>query len=237
MLTDIRSAEIIKYASNAMLATRISFMNQLSHLCEKTGADIKAVSRGLGLDSRIGPRFLYAGLGFGGSCLPKDVKALIATLKQHGCESDLFEAVHRINERQKTMVVDKLKSVLNIDGSRIAMWGLSFKPKTDDIREAPSLDIVTELQRLGASVQAFDPIAIPNAKKVLRDVRFFDDPYETARDCDALILVTEWDEFRNLDMAAVKSLLAKPIVVDGRNIYDPLEMKKIGFVYLGIGRG
>jgi len=236
MITDIRSAEIIKYASNAMLATRISFMNQISHLCEKTGADIKAVSRGLGLDSRIGPRFLYAGLGFGGSCLPKDVKALIATLKQHGCNADLFEAVHRINERQKTVVVEKLKSVLDISGSRVAVWGLSFKPKTDDIREAPSLKIIAELQRLGASIHAFDPIALPNAKKVLTDVRFFDDPYETVRDCDALILVTEWDEFRNLDMKSVKDLLNKPIVVDGRNIYDPLEMKQLGFTYLSIGR-
>ena len=236
MITDIRSAEIIKYASNAMLATRISFMNQLSHLCEKTGADIKAVSRGLGLDSRIGPRFLYAGLGFGGSCLPKDVKALIATLKQHDCDADLFEAVHRINEQQKTVVVEKLKSVLDIGGSRIAVWGLSFKPKTDDIREAPSLKIIAELQRQGASIHAFDPIAIPNAKKILKDVRFFDDPYETVRDCDALILVTEWDEFRNLDMQSIKNLLKKPIVVDGRNIYEPVEMKKLGFTYLSIGR-
>ena len=236
MVTDIRSAEIIKYASNAMLATRISFMNQISHLCEKTGADIKAVSRGLGFDSRIGPRFLYAGLGFGGSCLPKDVKALIATLKQHGCDADLFEAVHRINERQKTVVVEKLKSVLDISGSCVAVWGLSFKPKTADIRDAPSLKIIAELQRLGASIHTFDPIAIPNAKKVLKDVRFFDDPYETIRDCDALILVTEWDEFRNLDMQTIKDLLKKPIVVDGRNIYDPVEMKKLGFTYLSIGR-
>ncbi|MEW6672378.1 MAG: UDP-glucose/GDP-mannose dehydrogenase family protein [Thermodesulfobacteriota bacterium] len=236
MITDIRSAEIIKYASNAMLATRISFMNQLSHLCEKTGADIKAVSRGLGLDSRIGPRFLYAGLGFGGSCLPKDVKALIATLKQHGCDAELFEAVHQINERQKIVVVDKLKSVLNISGSCVAVWGLSFKPKTDDIREAPSLKIIAELQRLGASIHSFDPIAIPNAQKVLKDVRFFDDPYETVRDCDALILVTEWDEFRNPDMKTVKDLLKRPIIVDGRNIYDPEEMKRMGFTYLCIGR-
>jgi len=236
MVTDIRSAEIIKYASNAMLATRISFMNQLSRLCEKTGADIKAVSRGLGLDNRIGPRFLYAGLGFGGSCLPKDIKALIATLKQHGCDADLFEAVQRINERQKTVVVEKLKSVLDISGSRVAVWGLSFKPKTDDIREAPSLNIITELQRLGATIHAFDPISIPNAQKVLNGVLFFDDPYATVRNCDALILVTEWDEFRNLDMQAVKCLLNKPIVVDGRNIYDPVEMKKLGFTYLSIGR-
>jgi len=236
IITDIKSAEIIKYAGNAMLATRISFMNQLSHLCDKTGADIKDVSRGIGLDSRIGPRFLHAGVGYGGSCFPKDVKALISTLKKCDCDADLFEAVHRINEKQKTVVVEKLKSVMKIDGSTIAVWGLSFKPKTDDIRDAPSLKIIEDLKSLGARINAFDPVAIENTKKVLKDVAFFDDPYETLRDCDALIVATEWDEFRNPDMKAVKSLLKKPVIVDGRNIYDPKEMKKLGFTYIGIGR-
>jgi UDPglucose 6-dehydrogenase len=219
-----------------MLATRISFMNQLAHLCEKTGADIRDVSKGMGLDSRIGSRFLHAGLGFGGSCFPKDVKALIATLKASDCESDLFEAVHRINEMQRTIAVDKLQSVLEVSNSTIAIWGLSFKPKTDDIREAPSLTIITDLQKKGATIHAFDPIAADNARKILKDVNYFEDPYETIRDCDALIVVTEWDEFRNLDMRAVKVLLRKPIIVDGRNIYDPHEMRKMGFTYLGIGR-
>lgn len=236
MITDVKSAEIIKYAGNAMLATRISFMNHLSHLCDKTGADIKDVSRGIGLDSRIGPRFLHAGVGYGGSCFPKDVRALISTLKKYGCDADLFEAVHRINEKQKIVVVEKLKSVLPINGTTIAIWGLSFKPKTDDIREAPSLKIIEELQKLGAKINAFDPVATENAKKVLKDVAFFNDPYETIRGCDALIVATEWDEFRNPDMKVIKSLLKKPVIVDGRNIYDPAEMKKLGFTYIGIGR-
>jgi len=236
MVTDIKSAEIIKYASNAMLATRISFMNQLSHLCEKTGADIKQVSKGMGLDDRIGPRFLQAGIGYGGSCFPKDVKALISTLKQNDCDADLFEAVNRINERQKSVVLNKLESVLDLNGSTVAVWGVSFKPKTDDIREAPSIKIIQELQHLGATIHACDPVAIENAKKVLNNVHFFQNPYETIRDCDALIVATEWNEFRNLDMRAVKILLKKPIVIDGRNIYDPIEMKALGFTYMGIGR-
>lgn len=236
MITDIKSAEIIKYASNAMLATRISFMNQISHLCEKTGADIRDVSKGLGFDSRIGSRFLHAGLGYGGSCFPKDVKALIATLKNYDCDADLFEAVHRINEKQKTVAVDKLRSVIDIKDRTIAIWGLSFKPKTDDVREAPAISIITDLQRLGAKIHAYDPIAVENAKKVLNDVIFFKDPYETIRGCDALVVATEWDEFRNLDMETAKTLLKKPIIVDGRNIYSPVELRNMGFTYLGIGR-
>ena len=236
MVTCIKSAELIKYASNSMLATRISFMNQLSHLCEKTGADIKAVSRGLGLDGRIGSRFLHAGIGYGGSCFPKDVKALIATLKEYGCDADLFEAVHKINEKQKTVVVDKLKSVSEIKNSTIAVWGISLKPKTDDIREAPSIQIITELQNKGAKIRAYDPVAMENAKQVFNDVDFFESPYEAIKDCDALIVVTEWDEFRNLDLRAVKVLLKKPVIIDGRNIYDPKEMEKLGFTYLSIGR-
>ena len=236
MITDIRSAEIIKYASNAMLATRISFMNQLSYLCEKTGADIKEVSRGMGLDDRIGSRFLQAGVGYGGSCFPKDMKALIATLKQHDCDFDLFEAVDRINKKQKKIIIEKLKSALTINGSSIAVWGISFKPKTDDIREAPSIKIIEELQNLGAKIHACDPVAIENAKNVLKDVKFFENPYETIRDCDALVVATEWNEFRNLDMRAVKILLKNPIIVDGRNIYNPKELTDLGFKYMGIGR-
>ena len=236
MLTDIKSAEIIKYASNAMLATRISFMNQLSHLCEKTGADIGAVAKGVGLDSRIGSRFLQAGLGYGGSCFPKDIKALVSTLKSHGCQADLFEAVDRINQRQKMVVLDKLQTVLDISHSTIAVWGLSFKPKTDDIREAPAITIIEELQHLGANIHAYDPVSIPNAKRILKDVVFFDDPYEAIRDCDALVVVTEWSEFRNLDLRTIKTLLKAPIIVDGRNIYNPDEMEALGITYLGIGR-
>jgi UDPglucose 6-dehydrogenase len=236
MVTGIRSAEIIKYASNAMLATRISFMNQVAYLCEKTGADIKEVAKGMGFDGRIGPRFLQAGLGFGGSCFPKDIKALIVTLKQYDCDSDLFEAVARINETQKNIAVEKLKSVMEIKDRTIAVWGISFKPKTDDIREAPALKIIKALQKLGAKVHACDPVAIENAKKKLDDVKFFENPYESIRDCDALIIATEWNEFRNLDMRAVKILLKNPIIIDGRNIYDPKEMRALGFEYMGIGR-
>jgi UDPglucose 6-dehydrogenase len=236
MNTDIRSAEIIKYASNAMLANRISFMNQLSFLCEKTGADIKEVAKGMGFDGRIGSRFLQAGIGYGGSCFPKDIKALISTLKQNHCDSDLFEAIDRINEKQKSIVVGKLESILEIKDSTIAVWGISFKPKTDDIREAPSIKIIEQLQNLGAKIHACDPVAINNAKKVLKDVKFFENPYETIRDCDALIVATEWNEFRNLDMRAVKILLKNPIIIDGRNIYNPKEMKNLGFKYMGIGR-
>ena len=236
IITDIKSAELIKYASNAMLATRISFMNQLSYLCEKTGADIKEVSKGMGLDNRIGSRFLQAGIGYGGSCFPKDVKALISTLKQNDCDADLFESVNRINEKQKSVVVNKLKSILNVNNTTIAVWGISFKPKTDDIREAPSLKIIEELQNMGAKVHACDPVAIENAKNVFKNVKFFQNPYETIRDCDALIVATEWNEFRNLDLRAVKILLKNPIIIDGRNIYDPKEMKDLGFIYMGIGR-
>nr|CBX31413.1 UDP-glucose 6-dehydrogenase tuaD [uncultured Desulfobacterium sp.] len=236
MLTDIKSAEIIKYASNAMLASRISFMNQLSFLCDKTGANIRDVSKGLGLDSRIGPRFLHAGIGYGGSCFPKDVKALISTLKKYECDSDLFEAVDRINEKQKSVAVEKLKSVMKLAKTVIAIWGLSFKPKTDDIREAPSIRIIGELQNLGATIHAYDPIAMENAAKALKNVKFFENPYDAAKNCDALVVVTEWDEFRNIDMKAVKSLMKKPVVIDGRNIYDKDELKKLGFTYLGIGR-
>jgi len=237
MVTDVRSAELIKYASNAMLATRISFMNQLSHLCEKTGADIKAVGRGLGLDKRVGSRFLQAGVGYGGSCFPKDVKALISTLKQYECEADLFEAVHRINEGQVSAFLSKIESVLDVEGSTVAVWGISFKPKTDDIREAPALKIIKRLQERGAIVRACDPAAVENAKQELGNVELLENPYETIRDCDALVVVTEWNEFRNLDMRAVKILLKQPILIDGRNIYDPEEMRDLGFTYVGVGRG
>jgi UDPglucose 6-dehydrogenase len=211
-------------------------MNQISYLCEKTGADIKEVAKGMGLDNRIGSRFLQAGIGYGGSCFPKDVRALISTLKQYGCGAELIEAVNRVNEKQKSVVVNKLRSKLDVKGSTIAVWGISFKPKTDDIREAPSLKIIEELQNMGARIHACDPVAIGNAKKILNNVKFFENPYETIRDCDALIVATEWNEFRNLDMRAVKILLKKPIIIDGRNIYDPKEMKDLGFTYVGIGR-
>lgn len=237
LFTDIKSAELIKYASNAMLATRISFMNELSHLCEKVGADIKKVTIGIGLDDRIGPRFLQAGAGYGGSCFPKDVKALIQTIKQYGCETKILEAVEDVNYRQKRSIVPKLKKIIpDLKDKKISIWGLAFKPNTDDMREAPSIVIINELQKLGAKIKAFDPEAVKTAKKIFRDVEYHEDPYDTVKDADALIIVTEWNEFRNLDLKKIKELMKQPNIIDGRNIYEPEEMKKLGFDYIGIGR-
>ncbi|MDA1196441.1 MAG: UDP-glucose/GDP-mannose dehydrogenase family protein [Nanoarchaeota archaeon] len=237
MFTDIKSAEIIKYASNAMLATRISFMNEIAALCEKTGADIKDVAEGMGLDKRIGPRFLQAGIGYGGSCFPKDVKALAKTLEQHDLKSTVITAVEQVNEQQKKSLLPKVKKLVpDLNGKTIAIWGLAFKPKTDDIREAPSITIINQLQEAGATIKAFDPEAEETAKTILQNITYTKDPYEAAIDADALIIVTEWNEFRNLDLKKVKELLNAPNIVDGRNIYDPKDMEKLGFNYIGVGR-
>ena len=237
MFTNVKSAELIKYASNAMLATRISFMNELSRLCEKTGGDIKEVAKGMGLDKRIGPRFLQAGAGYGGSCFPKDVQALIMTLKDEGCDASILEAVEKVNEEQKLSITTKLqKDLPELKGKTIALWGLAFKPKTDDMREAPSLAIIRELQKHGANIKTFDPVAEESAAKLLQNVEYSKTPYDAAEDADALIVVTEWNEFRNLDMRKVKTSMKNPIMIDGRNIYEPTEMKSIGFTYTGVGR-
>jgi len=237
LYTDIKSAELIKYASNAMLATRISFINELSHLAEKVGADIKKVSQGMGLDTRIGSRFLQAGVGYGGSCFPKDVQALIQTMKQHNCNAQILEAVEEANQKQKLSLIPKLKKLVpDLKGKTIAIWGLAFKPKTDDIREAPSLVVITELQKLGAKIKVFDPVAEENAKKTLKDVEYATTPYEAVRNANALVIVTEWDEFRELDKEKIKSLLKQPNIIDGRNIWEPKEMKEMGFNYIGVGR-
>lgn len=237
LFTDTKSAEMIKYASNAMLASRISFMNQLAPLCEKVGADIKAVAKGMGLDERIGPRFLQAGVGYGGSCFPKDVMALMHTMKDNGLHYEIIKAVDEVNERQKKSILPKLmKHMPNLKDKKIAVWGLAFKPKTDDLREAPSLVIIKQLLDEGAKVRAFDPVAQENAQKIFPKIEFGKNPYDTLKGCDALILVTEWDEFRNLDKQKIKSLLKQPIVIDGRNVYEPKEMAELGFVYEGVGR-
>ncbi len=236
-ITDIKSAEMIKYASNAMLATRISFMNEIAQLCEKVGADVKNVAKGVGLDNRIGPRFLQAGMGYGGSCFPKDVKALSELMKQNKVKDKLLSAVNTINEDQRKFIFQKIKKLISpLKGKSIAVWGLAFKPKTDDIREAPSIDIIRELQKSGAKIRAFDPVAKINAKKVLKGVTFCNDPYSTVKGCDALLVATEWNEFRVLDFEHVKRLLKQPNIIDGRNIYEPDEMRKAGFNYLGVGR-
>jgi len=236
-ITDIKSAEMIKYASNAMLATRISFMNEIAQLCEKVGADVKNVAKGVGLDNRIGPRFLQAGMGYGGSCFPKDVKALSELMKQNKVKDKLLSAVNTINEDQRKFIFQKIKKLISpLKGKSIAVWGLAFKPKTDDIREAPSIDIIRELRKSGAKIRAFDPVAKINAKKVLKGVTFCSDPYSTVKGCDALLVATEWNEFRTLDFEHVKRLLKQPNIIDGRNIYEPEEMRKAGFNYVGIGR-
>ncbi len=235
--TSIRTAELIKYASNAMLATRISFMNELSHLAEKVGADIKKVAQGIGLDSRIGPRFLQAGVGYGGSCFPKDVQALIQTLKQNNCEAKILEAVEEVNQKQKESLLPKIKKLVpSLKGKTITIWGLSFKPKTDDIRGASSLVIINQLQKEGALINVFDPEAQEKTKKILKNINYFKTPYESLKNSSCLVIVTEWDEFRSLDKEKIKKLLKEPNVVDGRNVYDVEDMKEAGFNYISVGR-
>lgn len=239
IFTDIASAEMIKYAANAMLATRISFMNEMANLCELVGADISMVREGIGSDSRIGKKFLYAGIGYGGSCFPKDVKAIIQTADQLGYSLELVKAVERINERQKLVLFNKLHRYYNGDlkGKKIAVLGLSFKPNTDDLREAPSLVIIEELLKHGARVQVYDPIAMPKAKLQLGDrVTYMNSIEETIQESEALLLVTEWTQFRTLSPKTLTELMKHPLLIDGRNIYDPEEMRNGGVIYFGIGK-
>lgn len=240
LFTSVPSAEIIKYASNAMLATRISFMNEVSQLCEAVGANVTDVARGMGLDTRIGPRFLHAGCGYGGSCFPKDVKALAQTLEQHGLTSTLLQAVDYINERQKRRVVQKLRGELpTLDGARVAVWGLAFKPRTDDVREAPAITVIEELLRSYARVRAYDPVANENASRVLPEragLEFVDDAYAALEGADALVILTEWDEFREPDYERIRTLMRTPLIIDGRNILVPDDVRALGFRYVSIGR-
>jgi UDPglucose 6-dehydrogenase len=240
MTMDIPSAEISKYAANAMLATRISFMNELSHLCEIAGADIESVRRGIGSDSRIGTAFLYAGIGYGGSCFPKDVKALIYTLKDYGFDAKILSAVEEVNKEQRSLFVNKVVSHLgeNLNGKTFAVWGLAFKPQTDDMREAPAIDIITELRKRGASFKAYDPIAVENAQSIIGNERieYVKNNYDTLEGADALLLLTEWHHFRKPDFDKIKSLMKSPVIFDGRNQYVPAKMKELGFTYFSIGR-
>ncbi len=230
------SAEIVKYASNAFLATKISFINMLTELAEKTGADIRDVAKGMGLDNRIGPRFLHAGIGYGGSCFPKDVKALLATAKEHDLDFSIVEATDRINARQRKRFFEKILKALPKKAT-VALWGLSFKPKTDDMREAPSLDLIPMLLDAGHTVKAFDPEAIENTKKLLPDttVVYAGSPIEAAAGADALVLLTEWDLFRGADLNELKSAMKGKDVFDGRNVYEPGEVAEAGLRYHGIG--
>jgi UDPglucose 6-dehydrogenase len=238
LFMDTRSAELTKYAANAMLATRISFMNDVAALCEKVGADVDLVRKGMGADRRIGYPFLFPGVGYGGSCFPKDVKALVATAQEHGLEFDLLRAVEKTNARQKRLLVDKAKAHFgSLAGKSFALWGLAFKPKTDDLRDAPSLEIIEGLLSAGAKVTVFDPVAMENAKRLLGNrVGFVERPYDALSGVDALFVVTEWNEFRHPDFERMKSLMKSPVVFDGRNVYSPGKMRELGFIWFGVGR-
>ncbi|MFA7172178.1 MAG: UDP-glucose/GDP-mannose dehydrogenase family protein [Kiritimatiellia bacterium] len=237
VVTDIKSAELIKYAANAMLATRISFMNELSHLAEAVGADIKKVALGMGLDKRIGSRFLQAGVGYGGSCFPKDVQALIHTMKESGCHSRILNAVEEVNNDQKLSLIPKVERLVgDLAGKKIAVWGLAFKPKTDDIRNSPALQMIAEMQRRGAVIAAFDPVAESNCRREGVAVEYVQKPLDALVDADCLVLITEWDVFRGLDRAEMKRLMKSPNIADGRNVYDQGEMRSLGFNYLSVGR-
>jgi len=237
VITDIKSAELIKHASNSFLACKISFINAISRICDKVGADVVEVASGMGLDKRISRDFLDAGLGYGGSCFPKDLDAFITISEKLGYNFQLLEAVREINQHQKVFFLDKIKDILwVIKDKTIGILGLSFKPNTDDIRNAPSIDIIKTLQAEGVKIRVYDPQAMKKAKGILNNVKFCKDPYDASQHCDCLLVITEWDEFKELDFTKIKKLLKRPIIIDGRNIYEPRRMEKLGFTYVGIGR-
>ena len=239
IITDIPSAEMIKYAANAMLATRISFMNEIALLCDEVGADVGAVRKGIGADDRIGSRFLYAGCGYGGSCFPKDVKALIKTAEENDCDMQILKAVERVNESQKELLYHRLFRHFDgkISGRKFAVWGLSFKPETDDMREAPALILIDKLCDAGARVKVYDPVAMPECKRRIGNkVEYAENIYEAVADVDALLIVTDWKEFRLPDWKTVILSMISPLIFDGRNIYVPSEMRELGFAYYSIGR-
>ncbi|GAC1421908.1 MAG: UDP-glucose/GDP-mannose dehydrogenase family protein [Flavisolibacter sp.] len=235
---DERSAELTKYAANAFLATKISFMNEIAQLCERLGADVDMVRRGIGSDDRIGKRFLFPGIGYGGSCFPKDVKALVYSAKEVSYNFEILNAVTKVNDRQKLHLIHRIKSYFkNVSGKHFALWGLAFKPNTDDIREAPSLEMIDALLKEGATITAFDPEAMNNVKNILGNkIKFVETQYECLENADALIIATEWNEFRTPDFDKILSLLKKPVVFDGRNVFDVQVMENKGFYYESIGR-
>jgi UDPglucose 6-dehydrogenase len=237
---DIPSAEMTKYAANAMLATRISFMNEIANLCERVGADVDMVRKGIGSDGRIGPSFLFPGPGYGGSCFPKDVKALLRTSAERGAKLSVLDAVEEANDRQKHVLFAKLSEAMNgtLRGTRIAVWGLAFKPQTDDMRESPALTQIEELLAAGATVVAHDPVAMPEARRRLDDrISYAATNYDALTGAAALVVVTDWNEYRHPDFTRIKSALTRPIVIDGRNLYDPAKMSALGIIYRSIGRG
>ena len=238
MYTGRRTAELIKYAANAFLATKITFINEIADLAERAGADVQEVARGIGLDNRIGGKFLHAGPGFGGSCFPKDTRALVKTAQDHGVPLRIVEAVLAVNDTRKRAMARKVAAVLggNLRNRTIGVLGLAFKPNTDDMREAPSIPLITALQDLGAVVQAYDPVSMDQAKLELPDITYCDSPYSCAANADALVIVTEWEQFRALDLTRLKKEMAQPVIVDLRNIYRPDEMAEHGFTYASVGR-
>jgi UDPglucose 6-dehydrogenase len=240
VVTDLRTAEMIKYASNAFLATKISFINEIANICEDLGADVMEVSNGMGFDSRIGSEFLNAGIGYGGSCFPKDVKALAFMAEDKGRHPQLLHSVMEINSDRRVMAVEQVKRMLETDdltGKTIGLLGLSFKPNTDDMRDAPSITIANLLVDSGAAVRAYDPIAMKVATKVMPKVKMAQNPYHLAEGCDLIMINTEWNEFRQLDLRRIKEVMNQPFLFDGRNIYNPSKMAELGFRYRGVGRG
>jgi len=238
IITDRESAEIIKHASNSFLSLKISYINAIANICELVGADVKKVAEGMGLDKRIGRAFLDAGAGFGGSCFPKDLSAFIRIAEKVGYNFELLKMVEAINIEQKNLMVKKIEEMLwNINGKTVGILGLSFKPNTDDMRNAPSIDIIRMLQKEGANIKAYDPQAIDRAKPLIKDIQYCKDAYEVADKSDALLLITEWDEFKSLDFKKIKGLMKTPIIVDGRNMFDSEKLMAMGFMYRGVGRG
>jgi UDPglucose 6-dehydrogenase len=238
IITNIRTAEMIKYASNAILATYISFINEIAHICEHLGADVKLVAQGMGYDKRINAQFLQAGVGFGGSCFPKDVKALAHMAAANNAHPQLLNAVLDINRDARKHFVAKVEKMAggDVKGKKIGVLGLTFKPDTDDLRESPALDIITTLIGKGAEVQAFDPVGMEPARKILDGVHFCTDAYEAASGTHALLLLTAWNEFKHLDMERLRDVMEQPVIIDGRNVYDPEEVRDFGFEYAGVGR-
>lgn len=237
IIADIRSAEMIKHASNTFLAMKISFINEIANICERVGADVETVANGMGLDSRIGKKFLNAGAGYGGSCFPKDVAALGFMARKEDYEPILLNAVMEVNKQQRKIMINKIKNIMGtLEGKKVGILGIAFKPNTDDIREAVAIDIILALLEKGCKVKAYDPVAMKNAKKALEGVEFADSAYDAAEGCECLVVLTEWNEFKELDLKKIKGLMKKPRIVDGRNIYDPETVRKLGFQYTGVGR-
>jgi UDPglucose 6-dehydrogenase len=237
IVTSMETAELIKHASNAFLALKISYINVIANICDNVGADVIKAAAGIGYDKRIGREFLDAGVGYGGYCLPKDLAAFIRIAEEAGYDFELLKAVQKINDARRELIIKKVENALwNLARKTIGILGLSYKPNTDDMREAPSIEIIRKLQKERVRIKAYDPQAMENAKAILRDVRYCESPYEVAEDSDALVIITDWDEFKNLDLSKVRRLLKQPVIVDGRNIFDPGEMKRLGFIYQGMGR-